>query len=102
MLVVVLALAVWVLAAVGAQLRCVDAAAGAARAAARGEAPATVRSTAQGLAPEGAAVRVEQRGEQVHVTVSAQVRPFPVLAVLPALRVDATSVALAEPGVTAR
>ncbi len=100
-LVVVLAMAVWVLAAVGAQLRCVEAAGSAARAAARGEGPAAVRGAAGRLAPEGAAVRVEHRGEQVHVTVSAQVRPFAVLAVLPPLRVDATSVALVEPGVTA-
>ena len=98
-LVVVLATAVWVLAAVGAQLRCVDAAAGAARAAARGESPAAVTALGQRLAPDGAVVRVQRRGEQVHVTVGTQVRPFPGLGALPALRVDATSVALVEPGV---
>ena len=98
-LMVLLALAVWVLAAVGAQLRCVDAAAGAARAAARGETGGAVTSLGRRLAPEGAEVRVEQRGEQVHVHVSALVQPFRSLAVLPALRVEARSVALVEPGV---
>lgn len=98
-LVVVLAGCVWVLAAVGAQLRCVDAAAGAARAAARGETGAVVTSLGQRLAPDGAVVRIDRRGEQVHVHVSAQVRPFDVLGVLPALRVEARSVALVEPGV---
>lgn len=98
-LVVVLATAVWVLSAVGAQLRCVDAAAGAARAAARGESPAAIGELARRLAPEGAVVQVQRRGEQVHVTVATQVRPFPGLGALPALRVDATSVALVEPGV---
>lgn len=98
-LMVVLAMAVWVLAAVGAQLRCVDAAAGAARAAARGEAGGAVTAVGQRLAPEGAVVRVEQRGEQVHVHVSAQVQPFASIGVLPALRVEARSVALVEPGV---
>lgn len=98
-LMVVLAMAVWVLAAVGAQLRCVDAASGAARAAARGESPAAVASLGRSLAPGGAQVRVEQRGEQVHVTVSARVQPFAVLSVLPALEVSGRSVALVEPGV---
>ena len=97
-LVVVLAMAVWVLAAVGAQLRCVDAAAGAARAAARGESSAAVTELGRRLGPDGAVVRVERRGEQVHVHVSAQVQPFRSLRVLPALRVEATSVALIEPG----
>ena len=97
-LMVVLAAAVWVLAAVGAQLRCVDAASVAARAAARGESSAQVSELARRSGPDGAVVAVETRGEQLHVTVSAQVRPFPVLAALPALRVDATSVALREQG----
>ena len=98
-LVVVLAMAVWVLAAVGVQLRCVDAASGAARAAARGESPAAVTALGRRLGPGGAVVRVEQRGEQVRVTVSARVRPLPAVRTLPSLEVDATSVAVVEPGV---
>jgi Flp pilus assembly protein TadG len=97
-LVVVLAASVWVLAAVGAQLRCVDAAAGAARVAARGESPAVVSAAGRRLAPQDAVVRVEHRGEHVHVTVAARVQPFTVLGALPALQVDATAVALVEPG----
>jgi hypothetical protein len=98
-LVVVLAMAVWVLAAVGAQLRCVDAASGAARAASRGESAAAVDALGRRLAPDGPVVRVEHRGEQVHVTVIAQVRPLPAVRVLTALEVDATSMAVLEPGV---
>jgi Flp pilus assembly protein TadG len=98
-LVVVLALAIWVLAAAGAQLRCVEAASGAARAAARGETDAAVTSLADRLAPDGAVVRVEHRGEQVHVHVTAEVRPFRSISVLPPLRVQAQSVAMVEPGV---
>jgi Flp pilus assembly protein TadG len=97
-LVVVLALAVWVLAAVGAQLRCVDAAGAAARAAARGESSSAVTALARRLAPADAQVRVADDGEQVAVTVSAQVRPFGPARVLPGVDVDATSVALREPG----
>jgi Flp pilus assembly protein TadG len=97
-LVVVLALALWVLAALGAQLRCVEAASGAARAAARGESDAAVTSLGTRLAPEGAAVRVEHLGEQVQVHVSAEVRPFRSISVLPPLRVQAQSVAMVEPG----
>jgi Flp pilus assembly protein TadG len=98
-LVVVLAMGVWVLAAVGAQLRCVDAASGAARAAARGETPAAVTALGRRLAPDAATVRVDYRGDQVHVTVTARVRPLRAVRVLPLLEVDATSVALVEPGV---
>lgn len=98
-LVLVLAAVVWVLAAVGAQLRCVDAAAGAARVAARGEGPAAVAVAGRRLAPDGATVRVQRRGEQVHVTVAARVRPFASLGALPGLAVSATAVALVEPGV---
>lgn len=98
-LVLVLAAAVWVLAALGAQLRCVDAAGGAARAAARGEEPGAVTALARRLAPAGARVQVQQVGDQVHVTVGATVRPFPALRALPGLVVDATSTALIEPGV---
>ena len=75
-LLVVLGVAVWVLACVGTQLRCVDAAHAAARAAARGDAAAAVQATARELAPDGAAVQVSRLGDQVHVRVSAVVRPL--------------------------
>lgn len=75
-LVVVLLLAVWVLACVAAQLRCVDAARVGAREAARGESSAAVASAAGPVAPPGAVVRVHRVGEQVEVSVQARVRPF--------------------------
>jgi len=98
-LVVVLAAAVWVLAAVGAQLRCVDAAAVAARAAARGDDAAVVSAAGRRLAPGGATVHVGRVGDEVHVEVRVEVQPFPLLRVLPALPVSGRAVAVVEPGV---
>jgi hypothetical protein len=95
-LLVVLAVALWVLSAVSTQLRCVDAAAGAARAAARGEPAEVVSAVAGRLGPDGARVQVQVRGEQVHVVVTATVRP-PALA-LDGLEVSGRAVALTEPG----
>ncbi len=102
-LVVVLAAAVFVLACVAAQLECVDAARSAARAAARGEPPATVTRTAERLAPADAEVGLSGGAtgelETVHVVVRAQVRPFGgALRGLPAVRVSARAVAAVEPG----
>lgn len=96
-LLVVLALALWAVAAVGAQLRAADAAAGAARAAARGEAPGVVMALAARLGPDGATVQVRRQGDEVHVTVSAAVRA-PAVVVLPPLAVQARAVAVVEPG----
>lgn len=97
-LLVVLAAALGVLACVAAQLRCVDAARGAARAAARGDEAALVRSTGQTLAPPGAQVVVSTSGDTVEVIVSTQVRPFgQVLGLLPGVVVSGRAVAAAEP-----
>jgi Flp pilus assembly protein TadG len=76
-----------------AQLRCVDAAREAARAAARGEDPAVVRSVAGRAAPEGAVVRVVVSGTEVRVDVTAVTGA----GILPGLRVAGTAVALREP-----
>jgi Flp pilus assembly protein TadG len=95
-LLAVLAVALWVVTAVTAQLRCADAAAGAARAAARGDDAGDVAALARRLAPEGSAVTVEGRGEEVHVLVRATVGP-PGLP-LPGLPVRGRAVALREPG----
>jgi hypothetical protein len=102
-LVVVLAAAVLVLACVAAQLECVDAARSGARAAARGEAPGVVTSTAERLAPQGARVALRTGrladAATVEVVVTAQVRPFGrALRVLPAVRVSGRAVAVVEPG----
>jgi len=96
-LLVVLAASIWVLACVAAQLRCVDAARVAARAAARGDAPAAVTAAAHRVAPSPAQVRVSRSGDEVTVRVTALVRPFgAALRHLPATRVDATAVAVVE------
>jgi Flp pilus assembly protein TadG len=78
-----------------AQLRCVDAAREAARAAARGETVAVTRSAAARVAPTSATVDVGTDGEEVRVTVSATAGRLGGL--LPTFRVTATAVALREP-----
>lgn len=97
-LVVVLAAAIWVLACVAAQLQCVDAARAAARAAARGDTAADVRTVGERLAPRGATVLVRGGDAIVAVEVSAQVRPFGrTLTVLPAMAVRGRATAAVEP-----
>lgn len=96
-LVVVLTGCLWVLASVAAQLQCIDAARAAARAAARGDAPAAVRVVAVRLAPPGASVELTGGDGTVTVSVHAEIRPFgPVLAVLPAVPVSARATAPRE------
>lgn len=92
----VLGLALWVLVAVHAQLRCTDAAAAAARAAARGEKVSTVRAVADRLAPAGAEVVVRTGANDVEVAVTARVRPLGLP--LPPLQVRGRAVAAREPG----
>lgn len=75
-LLVVLTAALGVLACVAAQLSCVDAARAGARAAARGDSPASVRATAERLGPEHAEVRLVEGDGTVEVQVSARVRPL--------------------------
>ena len=96
-LLVVLAAAIWVLAAVAGQLRCVDAAAVAARAAARGDPPAVVTAAARRIAPT-AQVEVTRQGDEVTVRVRAVVRPFgAALAALPGTPVSGRATAVVEP-----
>ncbi len=96
---VVLALAVWALACVSAQLRCVDAARAAARLAARGETPGVVLAAGREAGPRGASISTGRAGEQVVVTVRAEVRPFGgALRALPAVSVSARAAALREEG----
>ncbi len=89
-LVVVLAL---VLAAVAAQLRCVDAAREAARLTARGE-QTRAADLARRIAPRGAVVAVTVRGDEVTARVSAN----PVAGLLPGVQVGAEAAAVLEPG----
>ena len=95
-LLLVLAGAVSAVTVVGAQLRCVDAAREAARAAARGETTAVAGALAARAAPDGAAVDVVASGEEVRVTVAAEVPPLGPVPLR--VRVSAEAVAVAEPG----
>jgi hypothetical protein len=88
---VVLMLCVSGLTAVSMQLRCVDAAREAARLAARGD-DGSAAGAAQGIAPDGAAVRLRREGQLVIATVTAG-SPL-----LPGITVAAEAVAVAEPG----
>ncbi|MGZ4593315.1 MAG: TadE family type IV pilus minor pilin [Actinomycetes bacterium] len=67
----VLALSVWAVATVTAQLQCVDAARVAARALARGEAASASTEVARQAAPDGATVSVLRTGDLVTVEVRA-------------------------------
>jgi Flp pilus assembly protein TadG len=94
-LLLVLAGAVAAVVVVGAQLRCVDAAREAARAASRGEPAAVVLGMAADAAPDGAVTELGGDGDTVRVTVSATVSP---LGPLPwHVEVSATASAVREP-----
>ena len=96
-LLVVLAFGMWALTAVGAQLRCTDAAGLAARAAARGDDPASVQSVARTVAPDGARVEVSRSGGRVLVVVRAEVGALGgVLGGLPGVDVAGRAVAMDE------
>lgn len=95
--VVVLAAALWAVAAVGAHLECVDAARTGARAASRGEPLERVRGDVLAVAPPGASVVVSRTAEVTRVEVSASVRPGWGVS-LPAVTVRAAAVSATEPG----
>ena len=95
-LMVVLAIAVWVLSVVAGQLRCADAAGSGVRLAARGESSATVQAAVAATAPRGATVQVVERGERVEVVVSVDLRPFGSRVRLPQVHVSGRAVALRE------
>ncbi|HEY2174440.1 MAG TPA: TadE family type IV pilus minor pilin [Mycobacteriales bacterium] len=95
-LVALLAVALTAVDVVGGHLKCVDAAREAARGAARGDAPAVVRSLAGRSAPPGARVVLTGDDSQVNVRVQAVVRPLG--GFLPAFTVDGRAVAAREPG----
>jgi hypothetical protein len=88
-LVVVLVLCIGAIAAVAAQIRCIDAAREAARLAARGD-PSAV-AVAQRVAPTGAGVAVRSDGGYVTATVTVAATG------LPGLTVSAEAVAAVEP-----
>jgi Flp pilus assembly protein TadG len=96
-LAVALVFALWSVAAVTAQLRCVDAARVAARALARGEASDVSVAAARAAAPAGAQVVVSQSGDLVMVDVRATARlPGPWSGALPGLLLSGRAVAAVE------
>lgn len=92
-LVLLLALAISVVTAVGAQLKLVDAAREAARMAARGEDAATVQRVGEQAGPSGTAVDVVQTGRTIEVTTRVRTRP---LGLLPSLHLTARAVTETE------
>jgi hypothetical protein len=82
---------------VTAQLRCLDAAAVAARLAGRGEPGGEVGAAVSAAGSAGARLRVRRDGELVRAQVSVDVRPFGLGALVPSFAVTASAVALAEP-----
>ncbi len=94
-LALLLAVGLWSVSAVAAQLRCVDAAREAARAAARGEPVGRAVAVAESAAPAGAAVTVSTSAGLVTVVVRA--RAGPVGTWLPSVPVSARAVAAIEP-----
>ncbi|HEX3823720.1 MAG TPA: TadE family type IV pilus minor pilin [Mycobacteriales bacterium] len=80
-----------------AQLRCEDAAAAAARMAARGDGAAFVQSTALRGAPGDATVGVTTTSSLVMATVRARISPLGLTRFLPGVTVTATVVEAREP-----
>nr|WP_051107948.1 TadE family type IV pilus minor pilin [Actinomadura atramentaria] len=97
-LVLVTAVALWGVAAASARLACADAARAGARAAARGEPLAAVRSFVARAAPRGAVVTVRRDAAETSVDVSARIAP-PGASGLPALTVTGRATSATEPGV---
>ncbi len=96
-LVIVLGAALWAIAVASAQVRCVDAARDAARAAARGEPVSVVVAVAKLAGPPGCDVEVSHQGDRIVVAVRARVGPAGgPLAAIPAPVARATAVAEAE------
>lgn len=88
---------IWLVSLGVAQLQVVDAARETARAIARDEAPAVATKLGRRIAPEGADIDVEDRGDTVVVDVSVQVRgPGGLFGFLPGIEVDAQAVTAKE------
>lgn len=97
-LVVLLLGMLWVVALVGFQARCLDAARDTVRAAARGESAEVSRAEGRRSAPPDARIDLRADGGLVTAVVSVDARPpWPVLARLPAVRVEGRAVVAPEP-----
>jgi Flp pilus assembly protein TadG len=89
---------VWLVALAATQVRVVDAAREAARAAARGESDAASVERGRQVAPDGARFQVSRSGDTVTVRVTSEVSgPGGLLAFLPAVPVSSEAVAAEEP-----
>jgi Flp pilus assembly protein TadG len=99
-LVLVVAGAIGGVVAVTDQLRCTDAAATAARMAARGEPITVVRDAVARVAPHGAQVELTSTPTTVTATVTADVGGPGWFGRLPRLTITGRSLAAREPGVT--
>lgn len=95
-LVLVAALLLWGLMAASAQIRCVDAARAAARAAARSEPRDAVLAVAKAAGPPGASVDLRRDGDMLRVRVTAQALGPGRLGRLLSITVGADAAALAE------
>ncbi len=96
-LILLMAMLIWGVLTAAAQLRCIDAARVAARAAARGDSDAV--SLAQAVAPVGSAVQLVESGDTVRALVEAQSLGPGGLASVLSLTVSADAVAAREDAV---
>ncbi len=90
---------VWLLAVASTQIRVVDSAREAARAAARGDAESAARAVGVRVAPPGATLTFVHEGGRVVVTSRAEVEgPGALFDFLPGVTLSSTAVALEESG----
>ena len=97
-IVLALLLGLGAVSAMAMRMRCADAAAVAARLAARGESAAAVIAAARRAAPSGAAVQLSGTAGVVRVTVRATAHVLPIPHLVPGLAVSGTFVEDREPG----
>ncbi len=95
-LLVVVLLGLWAVGAVVTNIRCIDAARDTARAVARGEPAESARQIGQRSAPEDAAIEIIQKGNDIHVAVSAT-HDWPLLNGLLSLPAEANATIQSEP-----
>lgn len=95
-LLVVVLLGLWAVGAVITNIRCIDAARDTARAVARGESPEAAQRIGQRSAPEDAAIKITQEGNDIHVAVTAS-HDWPLLNGLLSLPAKADATIQSEP-----
>lgn len=88
--------ALWAVGAVITNIRCIDAARDTARAAARGEPPASAERIGQRSAPSNASITIARSGNDITVEVTAT-QTWPLLKSLPSLPAKAKATIQSEP-----